>query len=168
MASLDKPIYQFTEGTVAKDTLFPISYQINNEYKTGNISAQSLGENLSSNFTNNSLNTSNKTLIGGINELLDINDQIGVSVKGTLDAGETELVLESPYIKEDSLLDFYTSIFGVNPTAIETEEGSVTLTFPAQETDLDVEVVIRGPYIKNDEFITWDDWILKLGNYISG
>ena len=44
------------------------------------------------------------------------------------------------HLVNDSKFDFYTSIFGVNPTAVTVSNGSITLTFDAQKTDMNVEV----------------------------
>ena len=62
---------------------------------------------------------------------------------GTLKAGETSLTLTSEAISEDSLIDAYTNIYGVAPTAISQSAGSITLTFKSQSSDMGVKVVIR-------------------------
>ena len=61
-------------------------------------------------------------------------------VTGTLTAGQTSITLSHGSITTDSTIDFYTSIFGVNPTAVSVSTGSVTLTFEAQSTNMDVKV----------------------------
>ena len=63
-----------------------------------------------------------------------------IELTGTLTAGETTITLTDDSITTDSKFDFYTSIYGVNPTAVTVSSGSVTLTFDAQETDMNVEV----------------------------
>ena len=42
------------------------------------------------------------------------------------------------------MFSFYTSIWGVNPTGVSVATGSVTLTFDAQESDMEVGVRIDG------------------------
>ena len=71
-------------------------------------------------------------------------------VTGTLTAGQTSITLSHGNITEDSTFDFYTSIFGVNPTAVSVSSGSITLTFEAQQTNMNVKVRVtneNGPYI---------------------
>lgn len=63
-----------------------------------------------------------------------------IELTGTLTAGTTTLTLTDSTITTDSKFDFYTSIYGVNPTAVTVSNGSITLTFDAQETNMNVEV----------------------------
>lgn len=72
----------------------------------------------------------------------NIESAIGIAVTGTLTAGSTSITLSSELIDSNSSFDFYTSIFGVNPTAISVTTGAITLTFPVQATDMGVKVVI--------------------------
>lgn len=59
---------------------------------------------------------------------------------GTLTAGETTLTISDSSITEDSIIDIYTNVFGVNPTEVTVADDSITLVFDAQETDLGVKV----------------------------
>lgn len=61
-------------------------------------------------------------------------------LQGTLTAGQTTLTLTDNRISTDDVFDFYTSIYTVNPTDISVSAGSMTLTFEAQSTDLNVKV----------------------------
>lgn len=63
-------------------------------------------------------------------------------IRGTLVAGQTSITILSDYITTDSVLDFYTSIYGVNPLSVSIVAGEVTLTFDAQATNMDVGVKI--------------------------
>ena len=58
----------------------------------------------------------------------------------TLPAGETTLTISDSSITEDSIIDIYTNVFGVNPTEVTVVDGSITLIFDAQESDLGVKV----------------------------
>ena len=71
---------------------------------------------------------------GGGSSWIDITD--------TLEAGETSITFTDETITTSSTLDVYTDVFGVNPTNMSVETGSVTLTFEEQETDLGVKVRI--------------------------
>lgn len=70
---------------------------------------------------------------------------IGLEVVGTLTAGQTSITLQEAHIStaDTCSLSFKTNIFGVNPTAVSVSTGSVTLTFPAQATDMRVKVVVQ-------------------------
>ena len=63
-----------------------------------------------------------------------------VEVVGTLSAGTTSLVLTDVSITTTSDFDFYTSVYGVSPTAVAVDAGELTLTFDAQESAVDVKV----------------------------
>ena len=71
-------------------------------------------------------------------------DKLPAITKGTLPAGQTEAIIASTKITANSALSFYTSIYGVNPNTVAVGEGSVTLTFDAQEVDMEVGVRVDG------------------------
>ena len=61
--------------------------------------------------------------------------------EGTLKAGETTITLTDDAITTDSKFDFLTSIYGASPVSAPiVTNGSITLEFDAQETDMNVEV----------------------------
>lgn len=63
-----------------------------------------------------------------------------IDVVGKLTAGSTSITLNSPKIKTSSCVFPWTSVFGLAPTNMVVQNGSVTLTFPAQQSDVDVMV----------------------------
>lgn len=65
-------------------------------------------------------------------------------IRKTLKQGETKISIADSRIKEDSILSFYTSIYGVNPNTVIVSDSSVTLTFDAQENNMEVGVSIDG------------------------
>lgn len=65
-------------------------------------------------------------------------------VTGTLTAGQTSVILSDSAITTTSTLDFYTDVFGVNPTAVSVSNGSVTLTFEVQASNLGVKVRVTA------------------------
>lgn len=92
------------------------------------------------------LHTTSKNIIGAINEIHSATS--GVTKTGTLEAGETSLVFTDNAITESSLVDWYIeeAYYGiVAPTAFVTDEvnHTLTLTFDAQENDVDIKVVIK-------------------------
>lgn len=78
--------------------------------------------------------------------LNDLEDRIeaafGKELTGTLAAGSTSITFSDEAILTTSTIDFYTDVYGVNPTAVTVATGSVTLTFDAQQAALGVKVVI--------------------------
>lgn len=143
MADLDKAIHAFDIGTLDPNSQFAMAFPSGSGYATGRISGTALAEGLLKDVPV-AVNTSEKNVIGAINELATVSSQVGYAVDGVLEAGETSITLTSSRIHEDSTLDFYTDTFGVNPTAVSISEGSVTLSFFEQENDVNVRVIIRG------------------------
>lgn len=70
----------------------------------------------------------------------------GNMLSETLNAGDTQLTISNESIKENSILSFYTSLNTVLPKKIEVSNGSVTLTFDEQETEIRVAVRIEGEW----------------------
>lgn len=64
--------------------------------------------------------------------------------RGILSAGETSITLNDSRITGDSAIIPFTSIAGVNPTSKVATVGSVTLTFDAQASDMEVGVQVYG------------------------
>lgn len=59
---------------------------------------------------------------------------------GTLTAGQTSITFTDASIRETSTIDYYTDYFSINPVGVVATNGSVTLTFEAQDIDLGVKV----------------------------
>lgn len=85
------------------------------------------------------LTTTAKTVEGAINEL-NTSGAGWTDLTDTLLAGETTLTISDEVITTSSTIDYYTDVFGVNPTNIVVATGSVTLTFEEQASDLGVKV----------------------------
>lgn len=62
----------------------------------------------------------------------------------TLNAGQTSITLENENINNNSVLSFYTSIYGVQPNSVSVSNGSVTLNFDAQKSAMQVGVKVDG------------------------
>lgn len=78
---------------------------------------------------------------GAIDELKSEN---GFSLTSTLTSGQTSLTFTDARITENSILSaVYTSIFGVSVSSANIVTGSLTLTFPQQEEDVTIKVVIN-------------------------
>lgn len=66
-------------------------------------------------------------------------------VRGTLTAGQTSVALTaSKSVAATALIDVFTDVYGVNPSAVAVSGAVVTLTFDAQASDLAVAVRIDG------------------------
>ena len=59
---------------------------------------------------------------------------------GTLSSGATTCVITSTSITTTATYDFFTDVYGVNPTSVAVDAGEMTLTFEEQESDLSVKV----------------------------
>lgn len=70
----------------------------------------------------------------------EVDAKIGKILSGTLTAGNTTITFEDSAITTDSIFDFYTSVYGINPKAVNASTGSIVLTFDAQSSDLGVKV----------------------------
>lgn len=66
----------------------------------------------------------------------------GLTLTETLNTGNTSLSFSDDRITEDSTIDIYTDVYGVNPKNVNVEDGSLTLEFSAQESDVQVKVVV--------------------------
>ncbi len=65
-------------------------------------------------------------------------------LSGTLAAGATSITFENEAVTDESRIDPYTDVYGVNPKNMAAEPGRVTLTFKPQEKDIQVKVVISN------------------------
>ena len=63
---------------------------------------------------------------------------------GTLSVGQTEITFTNSAITEDSIIDVYTNVYGVNPIDITSTAGNITLQFYQQEYDVQVRVEVKG------------------------
>ena len=76
--------------------------------------------------------------------LSDLNNDEGfigfTDLTDTLTAGSTSLTLSDDSILATSTFDIYVSDFGIQPTNAVVATGSITLTFLAQASDIDVKV----------------------------
>ena len=59
---------------------------------------------------------------------------------GTLTAGSTTLTIQDAAISASSYIEGASSVYGVNPTNVVASNGQVTLTFEAQQTNIDIIV----------------------------
>ena len=61
---------------------------------------------------------------------------------GTLVAGQTSITFENDWINPSRTVDFHSDVYGVNPTDVLMETGSLTLIYAEQVNDIMVKVRI--------------------------
>lgn len=142
MAESDLSISNMTNGTFDGGALFPV-VQPDQQSATGYVnvkySAAEIGDGILQLLFPLRLNTNNKSIFGAINELA----AGGIILTDTLTAGSTTITLYDASINANSSFDFYTSIYGVSPTAVSVSTGAITLTFESQSSDMGVKVVVK-------------------------
>lgn len=60
----------------------------------------------------------------------------------TLTKGKTVVSISDESIKEDSVVEIFTDIFGANPIDVEVTDGEITITFEVQSTNMNIKVRI--------------------------
>ncbi len=66
----------------------------------------------------------------------------GKTLTGTLTAGDTAIEIQDDAITANSMIDIYTTVYGLNPTDVTLEDDTLTITFEAQQEDVGVKVRI--------------------------
>ena len=115
-----------------------VSKDNQNVKQTMKVKVSALATKLNNNIEYGSLNTTDKKIIGAINELEARASY--TEVTGTLTAGSTSITLSDASITTSSTFDIYVSTFGIQPTNAVVATGSITLTFLAQASDISVKV----------------------------
>lgn len=82
--------------------------------------------------------------VEGMNSAVATLQSNATIIIGTLAVGATSIVLEDERITTDSMLSFYTSVWGANPTSVTVESGKVSLAFDAKTVEVKVGVRIDG------------------------
>lgn len=92
-----------------------------------------------------------------------LNEELYVDLTSTLAIGETSLTFNDARITSTSVIDIYTDTFGVNPTAVTTSTGSITLTFSEQEAIVSVKVRLwlsdKGAIIQGGSMTSLDSGV---------
>ena len=102
------------------------------------------------NYNLNKPTTNENVDISVLNENMDIIDAElnkralnPTVITGTLSTGNTSITLNNDAITTDSVIDVYTSIYGVNPIETIVETGSITLTFDAQSSAINIRIEVK-------------------------
>ena len=120
------------------DVLAIVSKDNQNNDTTMKVLVAALANKLNNNIQYVALTTTDKTIVGAINEVASTPTYTEVS--GTLTAGSTSLTLSDASITSSSTFDIYVSSFGIQPVNAVVATGSITLTFLAQSSDITVKV----------------------------
>lgn len=92
----------------------------------------------------NNLNTTSKEIVGAINELLSGKEDNATIKTATLAAGSTTVTFTGVPTTGNNLIDVYTSVAGLEYTAVDdTTAGQLTYTFEAQQSAVNVYLVIK-------------------------
>lgn len=89
----------------------------------------------------------NVALLG--NKVDQFGEAVGTVYRGALSANETTLAIAIGNFSNNSLVDIYSSVYGLNPTSIELRPASggqpnlCVTTWAAQATDVQVAVIIK-------------------------
>ena len=112
-----------------------------NNISTNTTNISNLQSSLGTTNTNVSTNTTNINNL--TTRVTNVETELGVELTSTLAAGSTSLTLTNSRITTDSTVDIYSSVYGVNPKTVTFNTGSITLEFKAQETDVNIKVVVK-------------------------
>lgn len=91
--------------------------------------------------------SANSSKISAANTNISNLQALNKIITATLSAGSTSITISDSRINSSSILSFYTSVYGVSPTAVTVGTGSVTLTFDAQDANMVVGVKVDGTYV---------------------
>lgn len=133
-------------GTATSDDLLASQQNTGgNTWVTGKLSLSALGVFLNKVLQYASdLHTTDKTIIGAINELKAGGGGGYTELTSTLTAGSTTITFTDNVLVSSCTLDVYVddAFFGVVPTALSTDytNHSITYTFPAQQSAMPVKV----------------------------
>ena len=72
----------------------------------------------------------------------DSSPVIKASIEKTLNVGSTSVEFTDSSIGSDSIIDIYTSIFGVDPIDVQRSGTTLTVTFEAQTSSVKVRLVV--------------------------
>lgn len=103
------------------------------------------GSNLEDKIGNITMTTTAQTITGAITELKTSTEKSDFSttpIRKTLNAGATSISFTDAHINSNSVIDIYTSIFGVSPTNGTVSGNTCTLTFDAQSSAMTVAIMV--------------------------
>lgn len=94
-------------------------------------------------YDNTDSGLSSDNVQDAIDEVKSLISTGGVTLTETLTAGSTSVTFTDVSITDSAMYDFYTDVWGVNPTSVSVTNGQLSLTFDSQSSDVSVKVVIK-------------------------
>ena len=130
------------EPTTQDKTIIGAINELAGEIPQGGTSASDVSyDNTSSGLTADDVQEAIDEIVQAIPSAAAVETQ-----RGTLAIGSTSVVLTfaAQEIGANTLIDIYTDSYGVSPSAVATTSNTVTLTFEAQASAVNVAVVVRN------------------------
>lgn len=137
MAENDIKIKDLTEALqISNNAEFVYTQDNGGSNTTFKAKTTQLATKLNESVTYNNLQTTSKTIVGAINEVY------GTWLTGTLTAGQTSITFTDNAITTDSIIQIFvdTSFSNVWWNSVTLSTGSLTISFPAQNSDMPVKV----------------------------
>lgn len=132
--------YDDTTTQLGANSLQNAIEKVDNKVKNITLSAENTTYD---NSTSGMYATNVQEAIDDLSEATSNLPSVGTQITGVLNAGETEITFANENITSDSTLNaVYTSKYGVSVNSAVFGQGTLTLTFSAQEENIDVLVVI--------------------------
>lgn len=128
------PIDQLPEATILSDSDETILVQNGSATKKADLGL--IGGYLATEQTHSELNTTNKQLVGAINEVK------GVELIGVIKAYESTVVLYDDHIKTSSKVRCFWETYGMSAKDVKVTPGQVLVKINPQEEDVKVLVQI--------------------------
>lgn len=108
--------------------------------------------------TDGTIHSAGSSTTGNYNDLLNKPKLNGIEIVGnktsadyglgkqftaTLSAGSTHIEFDDAIFNDNSIIDVYTSVYGINPTDVTVTTGTILLDFSEQSIDVDIMVIAR-------------------------
>ena len=82
--------------------------------------------------------------IKSLENVTDTVNSVSKKLTATLNAGSTYVSFQDSSIGNDSLIDVYTNVFGVNPENIQQSGNTVVVSFVARNTPVTITLVVTN------------------------
>lgn len=128
------PIDQLPEATILTDTDETLLVQNSSASKKADLGL--IGGYLATEQTHSGLNTTNKNIVGAINEVK------GVELIGTIKAYESTTVLYSDKIKSNSKIRVFFETYGMAAKDVKATPGQAVVKIDPQEEDVRILVQV--------------------------
>ena len=131
---------------VARTDLFEmaaVNAQSSSGYSSYKQALGDIADAINGDFTFSDLDTTDKTIVGAINEIAAGGGGGGssyVDFSAVLPAGSTQVTITDADITVDGDYEVLTDVFGIDPVDVYIQEGSAIITFDSYGTDLNIKL----------------------------